>query len=107
MTEFDGVQVMQKKEIRAIYGLSYNSHTNQHFKVNNILKHTDLYNLNLCYYVFKQLPNNTRQFRPHSLIHEHNTRHRTNLITHTATGLIFNQALCTRQLPNEIKYHTI
>ena len=105
------VQIMQKKAIRAIYGLSYNSHTNQHFKMNNILKLTDLYNLNLCSHVFKylQLPNNTLQFRPHSLIHEHNTRHRANLITprynrtHTQSSFMYTSITEWNKIPHFIK----
>ena len=93
------VQIMEKNAILAIYGLSYNSYANQHLKDNNILKLTDFYNLKLCSHVFNyfKLPNNTLQFRPHSLILEHKTRHKTNSITprykksHTQSGFMYTR----------------
>ena len=48
----DSIFVLQKKSIRAVYNLPYNSHTNQFFKNNNILKLKDLYKLSLCSLLF-------------------------------------------------------
>ena len=77
--------VLQKKAIRAIHGLSYNSHTNYYFKTDKILKLQDLYKLNLCSQLFHYLTSNVNfsvssHFQLHSDIHNHNTRHRSNLV---------------------------
>ena len=78
------IEVLQKRAIRNVYNLPYNSPTNQYFKSNNILKLSDLYNFSLCSHVFNYIksPSNnlTSRLHPNSEIHNHNTRSRTNLV---------------------------
>ena len=49
----DRVQVLQKKAIRAIFKLPYNSHTGFYFKDHNFLRLNELYLFNLSSSVFK------------------------------------------------------
>ena len=51
----NSVFILQKKSIRAIFGLPYNGHTSQFFKQNNILKLCDLYKLNLACTMFNYI----------------------------------------------------
>ena len=77
------VQVLQKKTIRAIHMLPYNSYTNDLFKINKFLKLDDIYKLNLCSHIFHYLNINnniTAWFLSLSNIQEHNTRHRHSIL---------------------------
>ena len=78
------VNILQKKAIRNVYNLPYNSPKNRYFKSNNILKLSDLYNLSRCPHLFIHIksPNNnlTSRLHPNSEIHNRNTRKRTNLV---------------------------
>lgn len=71
--------ICQKKAVRAICRLDYNAHTNDHFKEHKILKLEDIYKLNLCTSMFKQLqyPENyaiSELFARNSDNHNFNTR---------------------------------
>ena len=75
----DSIFVLQKKSIRAVYNLPYNSHTNQFFKNNNILKLKDLYKLSLCSLLFDYIYTNgiytfSTRLTTHAQTHSHNTR---------------------------------
>ena len=82
---FSEVQVLQKKSIRAICNLSFNAHTNSHFKQANILKCGELYKLNLCSHLFKIISNNhanyvSKYIKSASSVHTHSTRNNSKLI---------------------------
>ena len=79
------LRVCQKRAIRAICGLEYNAHTNNHFKEHNILKFDDLYKLNLCSTVFSQLECPSSNLISNRLVrssdlHGYNTRFRGDFI---------------------------
>ena len=48
---------IQKKAIRAIFSLPYNSHTSNFFKLAGILKLDDLYKFSVCTLIYKSLHN--------------------------------------------------
>ena len=106
--------ILQKKAIRAVHGLPYSSHTNNHFKTDKILKLQDLYKLNLCSQLFFYLTssqNNTvaSRFQLHSDIHYHNTRHRNNLVlphyhrSKSQLSFSFQSIKEWNNIPDEIK----
>ena len=72
--------ILQKKAIRAIFNLEYQSHTNNYFKQMSTLKLSDLFKYQTSIYIYKSLnlPNfdlslkNSLQFQ--STIHDHYTR---------------------------------
>lgn len=51
--------ILQKKAIRAINNLDFNSHTNEYFILNQILKLEDQYRFQISAYIFKLLNSNT------------------------------------------------
>ena len=70
----------QKKAIRAISLLEYNSHTNDSFKDLGILKIPDLYKINLCSTMFKLIKNPilypiSEFFIQNSQLHAYSTRY--------------------------------
>ena len=84
-TVLGGVRVLQKRAIRAIFNLPFNSHTNSFFKENFILKVTDIYRLKLCCFFFRILNDNQNSYISQSInslnyMHNHNTRN-SSLIT--------------------------
>lgn len=72
--------VLQKKAIRAVNNLEYNSHTNDFFKSMNILKLEDQYKLQVAIYMYKTVNNDDfdddlkNSIILHSEVHNHNTR---------------------------------
>ena len=73
------LQVLQKKAVRAIFNMPYNSHTNDVFKENGLLKLVDIYRLNLAchmYNIRKMPANYDISLRPRSMssIHSYETR---------------------------------
>ena len=75
-TTTERVAILQKKSIRAINSLPYNTHTSNYFKSLNILKVGDLYNLQLGSYMFS----NHESFSNISELHNYNTRFNANLV---------------------------
>ena len=78
------LEVLQKKALRAIFGLPYNSHTNDIFKENGLLKITDIYRTNLLCHLYKirNMPANydaSLHPRLMSTIHSYSTRNSNNL----------------------------
>ena len=78
------LQVLQKKALRAIFNLPYNSHTNDIFKENGLLKITDIYRMNLLCHLYKirNMPANydaSLHPRLMSTIHSYSTRNSNNL----------------------------
>ena len=78
------LQVLQKKALRAIFNLPYNSHTNDIFKDNGFLKLADIYRLNLACHMFKIIKtpaNYDTSLHPSSMssLHSYNTRNRNSI----------------------------
>ena len=80
------IEVIQKKCIRVINNLDFNSHTNDYFLSDKILKLNDLHIYQVMLYIFKTIHINNhdplllQSLYPHSLIHNHVTRHRHQLV---------------------------
>ena len=77
------INVLQKKSIRAINNLPYNSHTNNYFHEMNLLKLKDLFDYKVALVIFKTLncSENTdlaNQISKFSDIHNHFTRNQDN-----------------------------
>ena len=71
--------ILQKKAIRAINGLNYNEHTNDYFKLMNILKIEDQYKLQITTFIHKLLNLDTdcnlaTKLIKNSQVHHHGTR---------------------------------
>ena len=75
----DRVRKLQKRAVRAIYALPYNSHTNNFFKSSKILKVDDLHNLRLGMHMFDGLK--TGRFTLNSNFHNYGTRNHNSLVT--------------------------
>lgn len=75
------LKVSQKKAVRAICRLEYNAHTNEHFKINKILKLDDIYRVSMCSTMYSYIENpeihplSSRLVR-NSDFHTYNTRNR-------------------------------
>ena len=99
------ISVLQKKTVRAVNHLPYNSHTNDYFASMNILKLEDIYNLQLGKLIFSNRANLTMN----SDIHAHNTRARNNLsipqynLAHTQTSCKYRGINLWNNLPIDIK----
>ena len=104
-TAIDRISVIQKKVIRAINQLPYNTHTNDYFKYMCILKLEDIYNLQLGKYMLI----NQNTFNLVSRVHSHDTRSRNNLalplynLTHTQKFCKYRGIKLWNTLPNNIK----
>ena len=71
--------VLQKKAVRAINNLEYNSHTNDYFKLDNMLKLDEQYKMQTSTYIYKLLNLNadtelSSKIKINADIHNHNTR---------------------------------
>ena len=71
--------VLQKKAVRAINNLEYNSHTNDYFKLDNMLKLDEQYKMQTSLYIYKLLNLNAdaellSKIKTNSDIHSHSTR---------------------------------
>ena len=113
-TDRNKVFILQKKSIRAIYNLPFNTHTNTFFKDNNILKIHELYKLNLCSLVYRYTQPSTDlpladRLQTISSIHSYNTRHNQNLatprynLTKTQSSFVYNAIHAWNNIPLEIK----
>ena len=72
--------ILQKKAIRALNKLEYNHHTNEYYKLNNIIKLEDQYKIQISNYIFRHLnsnidPETSAKFEKNLIIHPHDTRH--------------------------------
>ena len=79
------LSVIQKKCIRAICNLQYNTSTGSHFKNLKLLKLEDIYRVNLLNHFHDTLSLNINTnlksiLYPHEIIHNYSTRNRTDLI---------------------------
>ena len=77
--ETQRVFILQKKCIRILNSLPYNSHTNNYFKSMKILKLSELHFYHICIYLFKAIHNESdsnliSSLHPHSHFHDHFTR---------------------------------
>ena len=108
------LQVLQKKAIRAIFNLPYNSHTNDYFKENGLLKLHDIYRLNLTSHTYN-IRNNPSNYdislhpRAMSSIHSYNTRNRNSLTiprynrTASQSSFLFQSSKEWNLIPQQIK----
>ena len=78
-TVSDRITVIQKKMIRALNSLPYNSHTGPYFKDMKLLKVEDMYKLQIGLNIHTGISRNELTFI--SEIHNYNTRNRNNLRT--------------------------
>ena len=114
MNERNKIFILQKKSIRAIHRLPFNSHTNDYFKSNKLLKVPDLYKFNICSLVYRytepssDLPFAVR-FQTMSDIHTHNTRNSHNLVaprynlTKSQSSFLFNSVNEWNSIPVSIQ----
>ena len=101
--------IIQKKTIRAINSLPYNSHTNLYFKNMNLLKVEDIYKRNVLLHIADRI---TRQeFRFNSDVHEHSTRGRNGInvphcnLSHTMMSWKYRGMMLWNSLPESVKTH--
>ena len=78
------LEVLQRKCIRAINFLDYNSQTNNFFKMNYVLKLNDLHFFHVCTFMYKSLTSAQNDFLlfpllHHDQVHSHGTRNRRSL----------------------------
>ena len=78
-------RVLQKKSIRAICNLPYNSHTNDHFKNLKLLPIDDIFKENITVFIYQTLKagqnkNISGSFVHHRDVHIHETRNRDDLV---------------------------
>ena len=78
-TVSDRITIIQKKMIRALNSLPYNSHTGPYFKDMNLLKVEDMYKLQIGLNIHTGISRNELTFT--SEIHNYNTRNRNSLRT--------------------------
>ena len=77
--------LLQKKAIRAVYGLNYRDHTTVYFHQSKILKLQDLHKFNTCLYFYRVLNHNfdsslLSDLNRHANVHSHNTRYNSNML---------------------------
>ena len=95
---------LQKKSIRAINSLSYNSHTNDYFKSMEILKVEDLAKWRSLTYIFK-----SENISTTAEIHAYNTRNRDSLSiprynrSRTQSTIFYQGILRWNALPMDIR----
>ena len=71
------IVVIQKKCIRIIAGVTYNTHTSPIFKRLNILKFNDVYKFQICQYMFKSV--RSGDFTPP--LHSYQTRQHSDIVS--------------------------
>ena len=100
----DRIFKLQKKAIRAINCLPYNSHTNDSFKSMKLLKLEDIYKLRVLTYMFK-----SDNFAVQSENHSYSTRYRNNLTiprfnrSKTQSTIFYNGILLWNTIPDDIR----
>ena len=80
-SRIEKLEVLQRKCIRALNFLDYNSHTNNFFKMNDVLKLNDLHFFHVCTFMYKSLTLVQNDFLlfpllHHDQVHSHGTRNR-------------------------------
>ena len=109
--------VLQKKAIRCIYNLPFDTSTDAYFKSSNILKTSDLFIYNILIYMHKTLyhdfdPNLQSLLNSHSDIHHYSTRHGSNFILplcrkqKSKNSLIYTGVHAWNDLSNDFKCST-
>ena len=106
--------ILQKKAIRAIHSLNYNDHTNDYFKLMNLLKLEDQYKLQVTIYIYKLLNldadrNLASKLIKNSQVHHHGTRQENKLNirpinkARSKFSLIHNGGKIWNTLPEKIR----
>jgi hypothetical protein len=112
--EVKRLTTLQKKAIRAIMKVKYNSHTEPIFKKLKILKIHDLFSLNCCKLYFKSKTGILKSYfsdvlHPNHAIHTHYTRQHNNAHQHNISMSIEQQSInykistAWNQLPPSLK----
>ena len=108
----EGVQILQKKSVRAINNLSYNAHTNDFFKKDKLLKLDEIYKLNICSRIFNSIisPDQfSSRLLSYSNIHDHNTRNNNLFVapffrkSTTQSSFLFQAVVEFNSLPQDLK----
>ena len=108
------LRILQKKAIRAVFNLPFNSHTNEFFKENGLLKINDIYRLNLSSHMYNitQAPGSydiSLHPRIMSNIHRYNTRNRNSFNiprynkTTSQSSFLYQSAKEWNLIPQQIK----
>ena len=108
------IEILQKKSIRLIYNLPYNSHTNNFFISSKILPIRALYETNVLLYFFKSINGDydddlKATLRLNSDFHTFHTRNRNNFVlprfTKTATqrSVLYRGVHLWNNLPESVK----
>ena len=104
------IVIIQKKMIRALNSLPYNSHTGPYFKEMSLLKVEDLYKLQIGLNIHTGISRNELVFT--SEIHNHNTRNRNNLrtpavhLSHSQRNWKYKGIQLWNSIPDNIKQCT-
>ena len=109
----DQIFILQKKAVRAIHALPWNSHTHEYFKMSKLLKLEDLYKVQACVQIFQALNSNDHIFINHVRTHQNQSnrtsRYSQNLVlpsyikSHSQSGFIFSAISIWNSLPIEIR----
>ena len=105
---------MQKKAIRAINNLDYNEHTNDYFKLNNIIKLEDQFKIQISQYIYQLKYLNIddeigSKLTTSCQTHDYDTRNGEKLITtrvhrsKSKNSIYHNGIKIWNSLPNEIR----
>ena len=108
------IRVLQKKSIRAICNLPYNSHTNNYFKDMKLLKIDGIFKENISVFFFKTLKEGQNvtvgeSLIQHSEIHDYETRNRESLAipriqkSRTQKGFLFRGIKVWNDLNSDVK----
>ena len=108
------VAKLQKKSIRFIHNLPYNSHTGEFFLSSNIIPLEQLYKTNVLVYLFKTINGNydddlMAMLRMNSDFHSFATRHRENFVlpkcekSGTQQSVFYKGVKLWNALPEDVK----
>ena len=107
-TQIQPIQILQKKAIRAINSLPYNSHTENYFKVAQVLKVEDIFKLQIATQVHNEI-NQDLSNNLFSNIHGYPTRNNNNFslprynLNKTKSSFVFKRFSIWNDLPEMIR----
>ena len=103
------VEVLQKKAIRAINNLPYNSHTHDYFRDMRLPKLGDLYSIHLMTDMYRRVGCNDVPTNAMPIAHGYNTRNQSQYInprlnmSSTQSAFFYQQIIKWNQVPLDIK----
>ena len=107
-TQIQSIQILQKRAIRAINSLSYNSHTENYFKNAQILKVEDIFKLQIAAQVHSEI-NHELTNNLFSNIHRYHTRNNDNFslprfnLSRTQSSFVFKRFSIWNDLPDAVR----